>query len=96
MRQVRLSPKAQADLDSIWEFTVQRWDIGQADDYMRALGETMKLLTASPHLGRSIEDIREDYFKFPTASHIIFYRVTPGTIEVIRILHKSMDVERHI
>lgn len=96
MRQIRLSPKAQADLDSIWEFTVQRWDIGQAEGYMRALGETMKLLTVSPHLGRSIEDIREGYFKFPTASHIIFYRVTPGTIEVIRILHKSMDVEPHL
>ncbi len=96
MRQIRLSPKARADLDSIWNYSAQHWGISQAEDYMRALGETMKLLAGSPHLGRDIEDIRKGYFKFPAASHIIFYRVAAVTIDLIRILHKSMDAERNL
>jgi toxin ParE1/3/4 len=70
LRQVRLSPKARADLDVIWDFTAQRWGLDQAEVYVHGLGETMKLLAASPHLGRGID--------------------------VIRILHKSMDVDRHL
>ena len=96
MRQIRLSPKARADLDAIWDFSARRWGLDQAEDYLHGLGETMKLLAAWPHLGRSIDDVREGCFKFPAASHVIFYRVLPGTIDVIRILHKSMDVDRHL
>jgi toxin ParE1/3/4 len=96
VRQVKLSPKACADLDSIWDFTAQRWGVPHAEEYLRALGETMKLLAASPRLGLKIDNIRQGYFKFPAASHIIFYRVSPNAMDVIRILHKSMDVEQHI
>jgi toxin ParE1/3/4 len=96
MRQVRLSPKARADLDSIWDYTATHRGSAQAEDYLRTLDETMKLIAATPYLGRNIDDIREGYFKFPAASHVLFYRIAPSTIEVIRILHKSMDVEGHL
>jgi toxin ParE1/3/4 len=56
----------------------------------------MKLLARSPDIGRSVPAIRPGMFKFPAASHTIFYRKSPGAIEVIRILHKSMDVESHL
>jgi len=32
-----LSPAAQADLEQIWDYTCQRWDVDQADDYLREL-----------------------------------------------------------
>jgi len=96
MRQIRLSPKARADFNSIWDYSAQRWGVDQAEEYVRALHATMKLLAASPHLGRSIDDTRQGYFKFPAASHIIFYRMTARHLDVIRILHKSMDAERHL
>jgi toxin ParE1/3/4 len=96
MSHLKLTPAARADLDAIWDYTAQRWDIDQAETYIRALGDAMILLSDSPGLGRSIEDIRPGYLKFPTASHVIFYRRAPAGIEVIRILHKNIDVERHI
>ena len=96
MRALRLAPKARADLDAIWGHTAAQGGIDQAEDYVRALGETMKLIAASPGIGRGIDDIRPGYFKFPAASHVIFYRKAADAVEVIRILHKSMDVERHI
>ncbi|HLA03238.1 MAG TPA: type II toxin-antitoxin system RelE/ParE family toxin [Aestuariivirga sp.] len=96
MNQLRLGPKARTDLAAIWDYTALHWDDEQADAYVVSLGETMKLLANQPSLGRKIGDIREGYFKFPAASHIFIYRTRPNIVEVIRILHKSMDVEGHL
>ena len=47
-------------------------------------------------MGRGIDDIREGYFKFPAASHILIFRVEKGQVEIVRILHKSSDVETQL
>jgi toxin ParE1/3/4 len=96
MSQLRLAPKARADLDAIWDYTALHWGEEQAEAYLLSLGETMQLLAKQPGLGRTIDDIRKGYFKFTAASHIFIFRLVPGTIEIIRILHMSMDVERHL
>jgi toxin ParE1/3/4 len=95
MNQLRLTPKARADLDAIWEYTAKHWGVEQAEAYLLSLGETMKLLANQPGLGHHIDDIRDGYIKFPAASHIFLYRSQSDGIEIVRILHKSMDVERH-
>ena len=96
MRHLRLTPAARADLDAIWDYTATKWDLPQAEAYVQALLRNMQTLAETPGLGRSIEDIRPGYLKFPTASHVIYYRNRDDGIDVSRILHKSMDVERHI
>jgi toxin ParE1/3/4 len=96
MLNIRLSPLARADLDGIWEFTVAQWNEAQAESYLLGIDASMKLLAANPRLGRAIDDIRPGYLKFPSASHILIYRLAAGAIEIIRILHKSSDVERHV
>lgn len=96
MLQIRLSPLAQADLDGIWNYTVAQWDEAQAQAYVLGLDATMRLLAANPRMGRGIDDIRKGYFKFPAASHILIYRLTPDAIEFMRILHNRMDVEWHL
>jgi toxin ParE1/3/4 len=96
MSVIRLTPQARADLDTIWDYTVQQWNVDQAEAYMRTLDTTMQLLAGQPALGRKIEDIREGYLKFPAASHLFIYREKPDCIEIVRILHKSSDVEQHL
>jgi toxin ParE1/3/4 len=96
VREIRLSPMAEFDLDDIWSYSVAQWDEAQAQHYLMALDTTMKLLAENPHIGRAIDEIRTGYFKFPAASHIPVYRSQPDAIEFIRILHKRMDVDRHI
>ena len=45
-------------------------------------------------MGRTCDEIKTGYFKFPTGSHVIYYRSkTEKQIEIVRILHESMDVE---
>ena len=96
MSRLRLTPRARADLDAIWNYTAERWSIEQAETYLHALGITMSLLAKLPDIGRNIDAISPGYLKFPAASHVIFYRKTGGAIEVVRILHKSLDVEAHL
>ncbi len=93
MNSVRLTPQAKADLDDIWNYTAKQWNTEQAEAYMRALDATFHLLVLNPRLGRNIDDVRKGYFKFPTASHILIYRMNKEQVEIVRILHKSSDVE---
>ena len=94
--QLRLSPKARADLDNIWDYTMQKWNVEQAETYLASLGKTMRLIADNPRLGTKIEHVKSGYRKFPAASHLLIYKSTPTAIEVIRILHKRMDVESQI
>ena len=96
MNSVRLTPQAKADLNDIWEYSAKQWNIDQAEAYMRALDANFHLLVLNPRLGRNIDDIRKGYFKFPTASHILIYRVHKAQAEIVRILHKSSDVETRL
>ena len=42
--QLKITPKARADLDAIWDYTVQQWNVEQAEAYLASLGKTMQLL----------------------------------------------------
>jgi toxin ParE1/3/4 len=91
-----LSPRAQADLDEIWDYTVNHWGIGQAERYIRQLETAIKSVATEPELGRSCDEIRTGYKKFPAGSHVLFFRRTEGGVDVVRILHRNMDFDRHL
>jgi toxin ParE1/3/4 len=93
MNSVRLTPQAKADLNDIWEYTAKQWNTDQAEAYMRALDATFNLLVLNLRLGRNIDNIRKGYFKFPTASHILIYRLNKAHVEIVRILYNNNDIE---
>ena len=37
IRQVKLRPRAEADLDGIWDYTVDTWSEAQAVDYLSGM-----------------------------------------------------------
>src|SRR5262245_23323829 len=95
-KEFRLRPKARADLEGIWLYTAERWSPAQADIYYAKLVEIMEGIAAGRLRGRSAEHIREGYFKYAAGSHFMFYRQACYGIDVIRILHQQMHVERHL
>lgn len=97
MKLFALTHKAKADLHSIAIFTMERWGVKQRNLYIKQLDEAFHLLARSPELGKSCDEIMPSYRKFPQGSHIVFYKVGRSSkIEVVRILHKSMDVDTQI
>lgn len=91
-----LSPLARADLGQIWDYTEQRWGANQAETYLRRLQAAIELVAADPDQGRRCDEIRPGYRKHPAGSHILFYRLLPDGIDILRILHRRMDFERHL
>jgi toxin ParE1/3/4 len=91
-----LSPRAQSDLDGIWNYTETNWDRRQAEIYTRDIRQMIEAVVVNPRRGRPIDEIRKGYFKCPVSSHLIVYRIVGSDIDVIRILHKRMDIGRHL
>jgi toxin ParE1/3/4 len=92
-----LSPAAQADLEHIWDYTADRWDADQAEEYLRELQRTIERVAVNPRIGHACDEIRPGYLKFAAGSHMLFYRVTTdGVVDVVRVLHQRMDVDRHL
>jgi toxin ParE1/3/4 len=91
-----LSPLAKADIEGIWDYTAANWSAGQAEKYVRQIQAAIEALAIDPLMARSCEMIRAGYRKYPAGSHVIFVRVTPNAIDVVRILHSRMDFERHL
>ncbi|MBC8732857.1 type II toxin-antitoxin system RelE/ParE family toxin [Paraburkholderia sp. UCT2] len=94
-RQVRLTPLAESDLEDIWRYTSSNWSVDQADRYHRDLLSTIGALARGLKTGR-ICSVRAGYWRYTAGSHVIFYRDTDHTLDVIRILHQRMDVDRHL
>ena len=91
-----LSPRAQTDLDDIWDYTQDRWALDQAETYTRQLWKDIAIVANRPSLGKECTEVRPGYRIYPSGSHVLFYRKTSEGINVVRILHEQMDYQRHI
>ncbi|MCV7007536.1 type II toxin-antitoxin system RelE/ParE family toxin [Mycobacterium gordonae] len=92
-----LSPAAQLDLEQIWDCTCRRWDVDQANGYLRELQRAIELVAVNPKIGQSCEEIRHCYRKLAAGSHIPYFRVMPeGVVDVVRVLHQRIDVDRRL
>ena len=92
----RLRPRPKRDLEAIWDYSAATWGIDRAESYIRQIQTTCELLAGDAHLGRACEEIRPGYRKIRSGSHILFYREAEGDIEIVRILHQSIDFEQHV
>lgn len=91
-----LTNEAKADLKTIGRYTEHRWGREQRNRYLSMLDERFHHLAAHPLKGRDCSDILPGYRKYGAGKHLIFYRLLePDPIEIVRVLHERMDVERH-
>jgi len=53
-------------------------------------------LSKSPKLGRIRKEIVKYIRSFCVNKDVIFYREKPKCIEIVRVLHASMDINEHL
>jgi toxin ParE1/3/4 len=94
-RAYRIAPAAEADLEDIWAYTVKTWSAEQAESYHANFIDAFEGLASGAKTGRPA-DVREGYLKYAVGAHVVFYRVSSDAIEVIRVLHQRMDVNKHL
>ncbi len=51
----------------------------------------IRRLVDEPMLGRSRDDVSPGLRSIPYQSHMIFYRVLPEEVRIVRVLHQRQD-----
>jgi toxin ParE1/3/4 len=88
----RLSHAAQVDLADIWRYIAQD-DPLAADHFLDLLGRKFVLLARHPDLGRACDELSAGLQRFPVGHYLVFYRLDPHHIEIVRVLHGARDIE---
>lgn len=102
---VRLGRQAEQDYVEIVQWTLKNFGVGQADIYEETLYSSLQALTGGPEIfGAKVRD--EIGFGIRTlhvarlgrkGRHFVVFRVGEcQSIEVLRVLHDSMDLLRHL
>ncbi len=95
-RDILLRPRAEEDLESIYDYSYEEFGLNRAVEYIHNLNNTFIKLANNPDLARKCDFIKPNLQTYQVSSHIIFFKVTKVRISIIRILHKSMDSPRHL
>ena len=95
MPQFRLTAKAVEDMKAIGRFTERKWGREQRNRYLAMLDSSFDTITHQPAIGTACDYVRTGYRKYHVGRHLIFYRQKNEGVEIIRILHDSMDTESH-
>ena len=95
MGSYKLTVKADLDIEEIWEYTNSRWGKKQAQKYLNQLEDRFIALAENPNIGKQRYELAGSPMSSHCGRHVIFYRKARKYIEIIRVLHDSMDFPRH-
>ncbi|MEA3061301.1 MAG: toxin ParE1/3/4 [Sphingomonadales bacterium] len=93
---VVISEAADADLVEILECGTENFGLERAEAYVASFQTTFDLLSRHPRAGAVHDEVRPPIRSLPHGSHRVFYDVFEAEVIVQRILHKAVDVKRHL
>jgi len=91
-----IKPKADADIEGIWVYTLDHWTREQADKYRGLIMEEVLRLTTHPFSGKDYSHVKKGYRCSKVVSHLIIYRIKGNDIEIVRVLHQRMDIPNRL
>lgn len=83
--------RAEEDLIEIWTW-VAADSPSAADRLLDRIDEVCGRLAEMPALGAARPDLAEGPRYFVTGSHLVIYRVAPGGVEIVRVVHGARDL----
>ena len=94
MVKYEISDKAMFDLQSIWNYTIDKWSEHQADIYYQSLIDEFAIIAEKKdHTDREYTSIQTGLYGHRCRKHLIFYKISKdGIIKIIRVLHQQMDI----
>jgi toxin ParE1/3/4 len=91
MAQYSLSPQAQQSLQQISQYTAENFGERQRKKYLKMLRDKMRHTAKNPYQGKKRDDLKHDYYSVSAGSHHVYYRIRDIQIEIIDVLHQSME-----
>lgn len=96
MRPYIISPEAQGSLKQIKKYSLEHFGHQQTVKYLQRIMHRLNELSHNPSLGMVRDDIKPGYYSSFIGSHTIYYRMKNDCIEVIDVLHQSMEPSRNL
>ena len=96
MASFKLAPAAQRDLDDIFDYTIVHWGRDQALNYVDLIEAACGELARAPYRAPACDHVRKGYRRRTIGRHVIYFRVVPEGIAVMRILHQRMQAPSHL
>jgi len=101
---VRLGRQAEQDYVEILQWTTETFAEGQASTYAETIARAIEALEDGPDVlgARARDDIQPGIRILHVARqgragrHFVVFRATGSDIDVLRLLHDSMDLPRHL
>lgn len=94
--QLVIAPAAKTDLKDIYQYGLRQWGLNRSKSYLENIKEHFRALTEQHLTGVDRSELLSGTRSLPIESHILFYRVTPDTVKIIRVLRGRQDPQRHL
>ncbi|GJL00953.1 plasmid stabilization protein ParE [Klebsiella oxytoca] len=94
MKEIELTPKAEEDLEAIWDYSFREFGVVQADAYIGRIAAVFDVL-AMHDIGTHRAELGDDICTLPVEQHMIYFVSSHSMVTVIRIHSQSQDTARH-
>ena len=84
------------DLVDIWLYTFKEWGEQQADKCLDELDAAIELLADQPLICRERTELEPPVRIHHHGHHLIVYLALGDGINLVRVLHESMDIDSHL
>jgi toxin ParE1/3/4 len=86
-----ISPSASRDLNEIADYFLEH-NIEAGERLLQDFNQKCRKLLQFPNLGKRYAQLREDLRGLPLDGYIIFYRVQPDGVEILRVVSGRQDL----
>tara|TARA_B100000378_G_C17914672_1_gene367488 strand:- start:162 stop:458 length:297 start_codon:yes stop_codon:yes gene_type:complete len=83
-------PRAREDLLEVWGYIADDNETA-ADRMLDRIEQKLLMLADHPHAGRERPEIAAGLRSFPVGNYVIFYRIEPDALTVVRVLSGYQD-----
>jgi toxin ParE1/3/4 len=90
---VRRSSLAEDDYREIWHY-IALDNPDAADRLLRTIDRKLRLYALHPQMGTSRGRLGRGLRSFPVGNYLVFYRIAPDGIELVRVLHGARRLKR--
>jgi toxin ParE1/3/4 len=87
------SDESEKDLLDIWAYSARTWSLETADKHLEAIYASSERLAQWPFSGRARDEIRRGLRSVVVYPHVLFYRVTGTSVDVVRVLYGGRDLK---
>jgi len=93
---IRISTRADRDLDEIIDYSTIHWGADEAIDYVASFRTTFDRIARNTRLGTLVTTPTAALGRVRHREHHVFYAVGIDEVLIVRILHVRMDHTRHL